>query len=160
MKEDDIPMAKNSKYRDNNRAIAKFTSNIAEAEKTISHRKLRAKALCTHTKDPMVPNLVPKDENGKVLWVCRTCGEIVDLTRITDDDLKKAIYTLSQACNMIKIMSTGSENDRRIVETVIADVQLKANAYIFNAYKSALNSSQKKNNRRNGNRRSRGVTWE
>lgn len=152
-------MSKRHKYGDNNRAIAKFTSDIAEAEKTISHRKLRAKALCTHTKDPTVPNLVYKNEDGgKVMWVCRACGEVVDLTRISDEDLKKAIYTISQACNMVKIMSTDSEQDRRIVETVIADVQLKVNAYIFNAYKSALNSSQKKSNRK-GNRRNR-VAWD
>lgn len=153
-------MPKNHKYGDNNRAIAKYTNELAEAEKTISHRKLRVKALCTHTKEPRVPNLTYREDNGKLLWVCRTCGEVIDLTRITDDDLKKAIATVSQACNMVKLMSNGSDNDRRIVETVIADIQLKINAYLFNAYKTALNTSQKQKNRRNRDgRRGGAVTW-
>lgn len=151
-------MSKKHKFGDNNRAIAKYTTELAEAEKSISHRKLRAKALCTHTKEPMVPNLSYKQENGKVVWACRTCGEIIDLARISDEDLKKAIETVSQACNMVKLMSNGSENDRRIIETVIADIQLKVRAYLYNAYKAALNTSQKQRNRRGDRRRSR-ITW-
>lgn len=152
---------KHNRYTDNNQGIAKYTSQLNEAEKSISQRRQRARALCTHTKRPRVPDLVPsEDGNGKMLWYCRSCHECIDLTRINDDELKKAINTISQACNMIKMMSEGTENDRKIIESVIADVQLKINVYIYQAYKSALNASQKpRNNRGNGRRNESSVSW-
>lgn len=151
-------MSKKHRFGDSNKAIAKYSAELNEAEKSISHRRLRAKALCTHTKEPTVPDLTPRREGNKMTWVCRTCGKVVNLTRISDEDLKAAIETVDQACDMIKLMSQGKESDQKLVESVIADIQLKINAYLFNAYKSALNTSQKKGGDRNGNRRSR-VTW-
>ena len=134
-----------SKFGNDNRAIAKFNERVVVAEKQLNHRRLRAKALCTHTKRPMEPALAYKEENGQLKWICKICGENVDLTRIPDDELKKAIATVSQAC--------------KIIETVIADIQLKVNAYLYDAYKGALNMSKKAGNQNNRRRRN-SVIWE
>lgn len=150
-------MSKKQKWRGNSQ-IAKYTEQIATAEKGLSHRKLKARALCTHTKEPFTPALSYREENGKVVWVCKICGEKIDLNRISDEKLNEAINTINQACNTIKMMSSDSDKDKRLVEEVIADLQLKANAYLAQAYKAALNSSAKQNNRKNRQNRSR-VSW-
>ena len=148
-----------SKFGNDNRAIAKFNERVVVAEKQLNHRRLRAKALCTHTKRPMEPALAYKEENGQLKWICKICGENVDLTRIPDEELKKAIATVSQACNLIKIMSRGTEREQKIIETVIADIQLKVNAYLYDAYKGALNMSKKAGNQNNRRRRN-SIIWE
>lgn len=149
------------KYRNNmSNALTKYREKLGEARRKLEHSGLRARALCTHTSEPGVPNLAfKKDQNGKVYWVCRICDERVDLNRISDDELKHAISVVNQACNMIKIMSRGTEYDQRMNEKVISDIQLKINAYLFSAYKGAVAASANQKNRQNGTRRSR-VSWE
>lgn len=147
---------KKRKFRNGNNNIAKYYQEISGAEKVIGHRKLKARALCTHTKAPLVPDLSARDEGGKLVWYCRICGEKVDLNRISDDKLNDAIDTVCQACNTIKMMSGTSEKDRKICEEVAADVQLKLHAYLLQAYKSSLNNGGKQNKQ---NRRRSGINW-
>lgn len=151
---------RNRNYRGDNAEIAKFNTVLAEHEKKVQHKRLKAKSLCTHCSSPTNTALTYKDENGKVVWICKICGERVDLSRINDDRLKDAIDTVSQACNLIKIMSSGSEKDQRIVHDIVAEIQFKANAYLFNLYKGSLASSAKqKQHRRNGGSSGGNVTW-
>lgn len=148
------------KYRGDNSNIVKYNEQLTKHEKGVQQRRLKMRALCTHTIEPFTPALVYKDKGaGKVEWVCKLCGERVDLTKIQDDSLRTAIDTVSQACNLIKIMSNGSEKDRRVIDTVVADIQLKVNAFLMPLYKTALNSTNKQAQRRNSKNRSR-VNWE
>jgi RNase P subunit RPR2 len=152
-------MSKKRNSRGDNQAISKYVEKIATIEKGLSHRHLRARALCTHTKEPMNPALSFREdaEAGKMIWTCRICGQKIDLTRISDAKLEDAIATINQACDLIKIMSTGNEKDTKLVEEVIADIQMKTNAYLMEAYKAALNSSNKRSNRSNGRRETRSA---
>jgi hypothetical protein len=151
---------KKRRNRGSNQAIAKYTQDITKAEKGLSHRKLKARALCTHTKEPFVPALAFREEGGKPIWICKICGERVDLNRISDEKLQEAINTVSNACSIVKLMSNDSEKDKKLIEEVIADIQLKVNAYLMLAYKTALTNGTKQNRRRNGNnRRSGGVDF-
>ena len=147
------------KYRGDNSQIVKYNEQLMQHEKGVQQRRLKMRALCTHTSEPFVPALTYKDVNGQVKWVCKLCGEQVDLMRITDDSLKSSIDTISQACNLIKIMSNGTEKDRRVVETIVADVQLKINAFIYTLYKTALNNSNKQAQRRNSRTSRSRVNW-
>ena len=50
--------------------------------------------------------------------------------------------------------------NRELIEKVIADVQLKVNAYLIPAYRAALQTSAKRHLRNNrGNRRRGGMEW-
>jgi len=152
-------MSKKFKKRGDNQNIVKANEQLSTVEKKIGHRKLKIRAMCTHTKSPMEPALTYREEGGKIVWICKLCGDKVDLNRIPEDKLKEAINTVNQACNLVKLMSNDGERDRRLVEEIISDIQLKLNAYLVPAYNGALNSSAKQNNRRNRRNRNGGVTW-
>lgn len=154
-------MSKKFKNRGNNKQIREFNSRLVEMEKGVSHKRLRLRGLCTHTSDPRTPDLaVRKDNNGKISWACRACGESVNLVRISDEELKGAIETINQAMNLIKLMSDGSERERKFIEDVVADIYVKLNAYIPNAYKSALNTSQKQGRRGDRRHNQTRISWE
>lgn len=143
-----------------NKKILKYMEELGGVERKAAHRRLKAKAVCTHTTDHLTPALEPRKKGDRVLWYCKFCGEEVNLKRLTDDELNDFVSKCNQICDMIKLMNNGSERERELIEKVIADVQLKVNAYLVPAYKMALNVSGKKNNRnRNGRRRSSSVTW-
>lgn len=158
---DNGPNLSNSKFRGDNAAIAKFNDALIKHEKGIQHKRLRAKSLCTHCSAPTRTALSYKDKNGKTVWICKICGEEVDLNRIDDQTLKDAIETVSQACNLIKIMSSGSEKDQKIVRDIVAEIQLKVNAYLFHLYKTSLASTAKQKQHGGGRRQQGGnITWD
>lgn len=144
--------------RHDNADVVKYMEGLAKFEKHAAHKKLRARAICTHTKGILDPNLSYRQENGQMVWFCKACGEQVDLHRLSDDDLNEMVKRINQACDLIKMMSTGSEKDRKIVSEIVADVQMKVNAYLVPLYKNALNSSSKQANRRQQRNRSR-ISW-
>lgn len=143
-----------------NMKIRKYMEDLSGIERKTQHRRLKAKAVCTHINDHMNPALEPRKKGDRVVWYCKICGEEVNLKRLTDEELNDFVAKCNQICDMIKMMSNGSERERELIDKVISDVQLKVNAYLVSAYKMALNVSGKKNNGRNRNRR-RGssVTW-
>ena len=141
-----------------NRNVQKYMDRLGKGEKTLSHRRLKARALCTHCKEPMVPVLEPVQKNGEVTWRCKYCGEEISLKRLDPDKLNEYQKMTNQICDMIKLMSSGSDKDTELVEKVVADVQLKVNAYLIPAYNVALNTSTRKKDARNRRRRG-GVQW-
>jgi RNase P subunit RPR2 len=150
-----------SKRRSGNRDVVKYMDAIGKNEKATQHRKLKARAICTHTKAPFDPALqFRKDDRdpNKVTWVCRICGEPVDLRRLEDAELDKAIETVAQACNLVKLFASDSESDQKLVSEYISDIQFKTRAVLKQAYKTALNSSGRQQNR-NQNRRRSEVSW-
>lgn len=150
----------NRHYRNDNSDIAKYAEGLVKVEKAVAHKKLRARAMCTHTKDLFTPNLGYRDEgNGKIVWFCKTCGEEVDLNRLSDEQLKNLVHGINQACDLIKLMSTGSEKDRKITTDIVAEIQLKVNAYLIPLYKTALNNSGKQTSRRQRQGRKAAPNW-
>lgn len=150
------------KYR-GNRDVVKYMDAIGKNEKSNQHRKLKARAICTHTKAPFDPALqFRKDDRdpNKVTWVCRFCGEPVDLRRLDDAELDKAIETVAQACNLVKLFTSDSEADQRLVSDYIADIQFKTRAVLKQAYKSALSSSGRQQNRNRSGHRHHEVNWD
>lgn len=149
-------------YNRNNKDISKIYNEIVKDERRSSSRRLRLRAACVHpSQSADNANLIPKkQDDGTILWICRLCGEKMDLRIIPDERLKNAIQTITDACNFIKIMSSNSEKDVRLVDEVISDVQYKINAFIGDAYKAAKNSGMKRNQmRREGGYRSGGNSY-
>ena len=145
--------------RRNGENIVKYNQDLVQVEKSLNHRRLKVRAMCTHALEPRVPNVERKvGPNGKVEWVCKLCGEKVSMHAIPDDRLDDAIQTVIDMGNFIKMMSMDSEHDRKIVEEVVADVQYKLLAVMKPAYKSALKSRNKGRGQGNGNQRSR-IRW-
>lgn len=143
-----------------NQAYQKYIEDLSAVEHKVSHKRLKARALCTHTKEPLQPALEPKRNGDKVTWVCKFCGEEMSLKKLSDQELNETVQKINQICDMIKIMNTGSKSDRELIEKVIADVQLKVNAYLIPAYRAALQTSAKRHLRNNrGNRRRGGMEW-
>lgn len=139
----------NSEYQ----RISKAMEEVSAVDKQSARARLKVRARCPHAKMPGTPELVRKNtSDGKVEWYCRNCGEKVNLERISDDDLKKAIQTVNDAANIVKIMA--KSGDSRLVEAM-ADIQIKTSSLLFNAYKQALNSTSK--NRKRSTRTT--VSW-
>lgn len=150
-----------SKKHAGNRDVIKYMGAISKNEKATQHRKLKARAICTHTKAPFDPALqFRKDDRdpNKVTWVCRFCGEPVDLRRLDDAELDKAIETVAQACNLVKLFASDSEADQKLLTEYISDIQFKTRAVLKQAYKTALNSSGRQRNRGQNRHRSE-VSW-
>lgn len=153
--------------RRDNAEISKVYQEIVSGEKKIAHRRLKVRALCTHTRSPQVPFMTykkihdPKTNTDKTIWVCRICGQEVDLAGMDEQKLIDAINTVTNAVDFIKIMTNGSERDNKLVTDVLAEIHFRINAYLLNAYRSARNTSTKRTNdeRRAGGRRTNAV-WE
>ena len=146
-------MAKPNFSRQTNKDIQKMYLEISRDEKKNSHRRLKVRAMCTHTKGPMQPYLTyERLKDGTPVFICKNCQERIDLRIIPDEELKKAIDTVVRACNFIKIMSTGSEKDVKLIENVIAQIQMYCSAFLFDAYKAANNNKNRKMNQGSGTR--------
>lgn len=144
-----------------NRSVQKYMDRLGTTERTLSHRRLKARALCTHTREPQVPVLEPTTNKatGETVWRCKYCGELISLKRLTPEQLDDYVQKTNQICDMIKLMSPGSEKDTELIEKVIASVQLNVNAYLIPAYNAALNVSTRKKDGRN-RRRKTGMQWD
>lgn len=139
----------NSEYQ----RISKAMEEVASVDKQSARARIKVRARCPHAKVPGTPELVRKNtSDGKVEWYCRNCGEKISLERISDDDLKKAIQTVCDAANIVKIMA--KSGDSRLVEAM-AEIQIRCNTLLYNAYKNALSSTNKNRNKR----RSATVNW-
>lgn len=145
-------MAKPNRNRGDNREISKMNAEIVKEEKRGAHRRLRLQALCTHTKSPQHPDVVPTNPNnngGKRLWICRHCQRKMDMSMVSEERLKEAIETIANVCDFIKISSTGSEKDQRLNEEVISEIEFKCTAFLMDAFKAAKKQSNKQS--RGGN---------
>ena len=58
----------------------------------------------------------------------------------------------------MKLFASDSESDQKLVSEYISDIQFKTRAVLKQAYKTALNSSGRQQNR-NQNRRRSEVSW-
>lgn len=147
-------MGKPNFNRQTNRDIGKMYQEINRDEKKNSHRRLKVRAMCTHTKGPMQPYLTyeTRQSDGVPIFICKNCQEKIDLRVIPDDELKKAIDTVVRACNFIKIMSTGSEKDVKLIETAISPIQMYCSAFLYDAYKAANKNKNRKMQHGSGQR--------
>ena len=145
--------------RQNGRDITKMYTEIVKDEKKTAHRRLRLRSACPHRMDDK-PTLKPQRQpDGRVIFKCQMCGQMIDLTTIQDGDLQKAIDTIVRACDFIKMTAGTSERDRRLVEEVISEIEFMAQAFMRDAYKAARGHSTKKFNK-NGRRNTGKVTWD
>lgn len=151
-------MAKQEPRR-NGHDISKIYTEIVKDEKKTAHRRLRLRSACPHRMDDK-PTLKPnRQPDGRLIFKCQMCGQIIDLHTIPEEELQTAINVIVRACDFIKMTAGNSERDRRLVDEVISEIEFMSQAFMMDAYKAARSHSNKKFNR-NGRRNTGKVTWD
>lgn len=142
----------------NAKIIRSYYDDLKVAEKATALEKLKLRCRCPH-QDPEGRVALIRSSNekspftGNPLFACRMCGAYVDISSIDDEELNKAIESISRMSEVIKMRLNGSksEKDEKAYKKVVR-TQFFLKAQFMDLAKAARNRNKKKNKGGNGSR--------
>lgn len=155
-------MSKEGKMSDNSKEIAKKIQRVREIDKKSALSKKLICAECLHRKNGSYA-LVRSDNRGPgggTEWHCKNCGAKIELKQIDQKELLKAIDTVYQACNMVKLTARPdvSEKDASLVK-MVSDMMFRLDAYLPQMYQAALSNKGANHDRKNGRKNGSNIMW-
>lgn len=137
----------------------KTHDRIKNQQKALNKENERVKCLCPHRKDGQATLVrrITDEENESAHtheWVCYQCEKVVNLKRISEEELRNAIDTIDRAIDVIKF-SCKQNNERDLkFHSKVSKTQYRIRNMIDQAYRASLNENDKRNNRRHNRQNS------
>lgn len=142
--------------------IRSYYDDLKTAEKATGFEKLKLRCKCPHQDDEGRVALIRSNNEkspitGNPLFVCRMCGAYIDIAPIEDEELDKAIDSISRMSEVIKMRLNGSksEKDEKAYKKVVR-TQFFLKAQFMDLAKAARNRNKKKGGGQRDNRFSAG----
>lgn len=132
--------------------IKKQIENVNRQERSL--RILREQFLCDcdHKRNGEFDAVPVKDrKQGELKYICGKCKKIVDLSKLTDEELTSHCDGVDRACDLIKLsLDPQKEEDRKVLKRV-SKVQFRVRNEIKPLYAAALKKNRTGGRRRNKN---------
>ena len=161
---DEIPKAipKIKKVKKNklmsSKEIRKRYTKLKELRKDLSRAEEELRTICPHReKDKMhlVPVNATSEKTGARLYQCRDCGELIDLSEYTMDEVNNSVDILNRVINRAKLLDIISKVPPEYYRKVISKTQQRLNA--IPDIDRALSSKNK--NKKSGGNNNNGAIW-
>ena len=139
------------------KSIKKITSETREQKIALDKQEQKLKCRCVHKNNHNEPQLAKKQNGANLEYVCRTCSKDIDLSKVTDEDLRSAIKTIDKCCDAIKMsLDPNKESDEKVIKEV-AKMQYFSKMKFESYYRNSLKRGGK--SKGNDNRSSSGLRW-
>lgn len=135
--------------------IRNSMSDIRNVEKVTAKEKLKVRCQCQHVDEGGKAVLFKSDKEkspytGAPLFVCRICGQYIDISEITEEKLEDSMDTIARAGDIIKMRLRAEQNEEdeknlKRVSKIIYDMRSGKFRDLFRAARKRNN-----NGRRNG----------
>lgn len=137
------------------KVIKNNMNDIRNVEKVTAKEKLKIRCQCQHTDESGKTMMFASHEKkspytGAPLFVCRLCGQYVDISEITEEELDKSIDTIARAAEIIKIRlrPERSDEDKKAYKRDVKVLYMMRSGQFMDLFKAARKRT-KGNNRSN-----------
>lgn len=149
-------MEKEKKFSGNNMSARKKSEHLLQNRMMTDRAIEENKCTCTHTVKgdmKLKPSKKYNQGSGQLIYICTECQKEVRIRNISDEEIDKAIDTLDDMIDIIKLSADMTkEGDAKIVKK-LAKVQFRLRNEIKDLYKAAKskNGGGKKKKNKGGN---------
>lgn len=130
--------------KDNSKLISARKEAGRIAALKVKQNRAEYQCECTHIKKGS-PNL--KFDNGKC--TCNQCEKEINLNPISQDEQDRAVKTVDDMCDLIKMRINPNIKDEEKLYNKIVKLQLRVTTMLRDYYNSARGSGKKNKNNKN-----------
>lgn len=119
--------------------IKKETELVDKQEKQLKAVREHLKAQCSHTKNGE-PDIVPSSdrEPGQLKYICRRCRKELNLRKIDDEEIRKAVNIIDNVIDTIKITLNLDREDEKKILKRLSKTQYRLRNEIIALYGASL----------------------
>ena len=137
--------------------IKKQVEAIDKQDRNLKVLREQMKSKCPHTDKNGDLDIVPKQnrQNGELTYVCKRCQKVLNLKKISPDELRHACEVIDNACDVIKLsLDTQKDVDLDILKKM-GKVQYRVRNEVEKFYDASLKKNKSgKGKGRGGNNES------